>query len=44
MRSPPGDQRAPEPLTRNRLRLPSAFMIHSADSRLSFILSTQPRV
>lgn len=38
------DHRAFEPFTRNRLREPSAFMIHSADSRRSFILSIQPRV
>ena len=44
MRSPPGAQRAPEPLTRKRLRDPSVFMIQSADSRLSLTLSTQPRV
>ena len=44
IRSPVGDHCAPEPLTRNRLRVPSAFMIQSADSRLSFILSIQPRV
>src|SRR6188508_217683 len=44
MRSPDGDHRALEPFTRKRFRLPSAFMIHNADSRRSLILSTHPRV
>jgi hypothetical protein len=44
MRSPVGDQRAPDPFARKRLRLPSAFMIQSADSRRSLSLSIHPRV
>ena len=44
MRVPSGDQRASEPFTRKRFLEPSAFMIHSADSHLSSILSTQRRV
>src|SRR3990170_2835733 len=44
MRSPDGDHFAPEPFTRKRLRLPSTFMIHSADSRRSVILPIHPRV
>src|SRR5262245_21392641 len=37
MRLPSGDQRAPDPLTRNRFCVPSAFMIQSAESHLSSI-------
>jgi hypothetical protein len=44
MRSPAGDQRALLPRARKRLLLPSAFMIHSDDSRLSLTLSIHPRV
>src|SRR5712692_11171742 len=44
MRVPSADHRAEEPLTSERSRLPSAFMIHSEDSHLSLILSTQRRV
>src|SRR5579883_2585802 len=44
MRVPSGDQRAAEPFVRKRCLLPSAFMMYSADSNLSFILSTQRRV
>ena len=44
MRLPSGDQAAPLPSIRFRLREPSAFMIHSDDSRWSACLSIQPRV
>src|SRR5712692_10802835 len=44
MRVPSGDHRALEPFVRNRCFVPSAFIIHSADSNRSFILSTQRRV
>ena len=44
MRVPSGDQRAPLPSSRWRGREPSAFIIHSDDSRRSLILSTHPRV
>src|SRR6185503_7187913 len=44
MRLPSGDQRAFEPFARKRLREPSAFMIHSAESQRSSTLLTQRRV
>jgi hypothetical protein len=44
MREPSGAQRAFDPLVRKRLREPSAFMIHSADSHLSSIRFTHVRV
>src|SRR6185312_2202524 len=44
MRVPSGDHWAPEPCTSERWWVPSAFMIQTDDSHLSFILSTQRRV
>ena len=44
MRVPSGDQRALEPFTRKRFRVPSAFMIHNPESQRSSILFTQRRV
>src|SRR5690349_19764996 len=44
MRPPSGDHLGLEPFTRNRFFEPSTFMIHSAVSQLSFILSTNRRV
>ena len=44
IREPSGDHRAFDPFTRNRLREPSAFMIHSPASQRSSILFTQRRV
>ncbi len=44
MRVPSGDHCAAEPFTRKRFFVPSAFMSHSADSRLSFTPSIHVRV
>jgi hypothetical protein len=44
MRSPDGDQRALLPRTRKRFLVPSAFTIHSDDSRLSLTRSMDCRV
>ena len=41
MRVPSGDQRGEEPSTRNRLRVPSAFMSHRPESQRSSIWLTQ---
>src|SRR5688572_7140830 len=43
MREPSGDHVGDEPLSSMRLRVPSAFMIHTDVSHLSFTLSTQRR-
>src|ERR1700759_1557678 len=43
MRVPSGDHFTSEPCTSRRGREPSAFMIHTDDSHLSFILSTHRR-
>ena len=44
MRVPSGDHTGPDPLVRNRLRLPSAFTIQSSDAHRSFVRSTWLRV
>ena len=44
MRSPLGDHSGDEPSVKRRFRVPSAFMIHTSESRWSLILSTQLRV
>ena len=44
MRVPSGDQTGPDPLVRKRLRLPSAFTIHSSEAQRSFVWSTWLRV